>query len=258
MTQTSHVVIVSEGLASKSWPGQDALGKRLRFSGVADKSGVPSVAPWLTIVGVVRDVTYRRLPRNPDADPDLYLPFADQNSQVAIALRTAVPPASIAATARAAIRGADASIAVFSVAPMNDLVEQQTSPSRFVMWLMGVFAAMALALAVVGIYGVLSYAVNRRTREIGLRMALGADQRAIVRLVLHQSFILVGAGIALGLGGAAAALRYLQAMLFGVGSVDPLTFSAVSLVFVAVGIVASYVPVRRATRVDPLIALKCD
>jgi predicted permease len=247
-TAASTAIVVSESLARRFWPREAAIGRRLRIGD----------SLWLTIVGIVGDVKYRRLPDNLDTDPDLYLPFTDRNSQVAITVRTAVPPDSLASAVRAAVRSTDASITVSHVGPMRELVQRQASPWQFVMWLMGVFAAIALALAIVGIYGVLSYTVNQRTREIGVRMALGANRIAIVGLILNQTVVLIGVGLAVGLGGAAALTRSLQALLFGVTTFDPPTFGGVAALFGLVGIVASYLPARRATRVDPLVALRAD
>jgi len=244
----STAIVVSESLARRFWPREEAIGRRLRIGD----------ATWLTIVGIVGDVKYRRLPDNPDTDPDLYLPFTDRNSQVAFTVRTAVPPQSLGSAVRAAVRSADASITVSSVSPMRELVQRQASPWQFVTWLMGAFAAIALALAVVGIYGVLSYVVNQRTREIGVRMALGANRAAIVGLVLNQTAVLIAVGLGVGLGGATALTRSLQTLLFGVTMFDPLTFAGVAVLFGLVGIVASYLPARRATRVDPLVALRAD
>jgi len=244
----STAIVVSESLARRFWPREEAIGRRVRIGD----------ATWLTIVGIVGDVKYRRLPDNPDTDPDLYLPFTDRNSQVAFTVRTAVPPQSVGSAVRAAVRSADASITVSSVSPMRELVQRQASPWQFVTWLMGAFAAIALALAVVGIYGVLSYVVNQRTREIGVRMALGANRAAIVGLVLNQTAVLIAVGLGVGLGGATALTRSLQTLLFGVTMFDPLTFAGVAVLFGLVGIVASYLPARRATRVDPLVALRAD
>jgi len=249
MSAASSVVVVSQNLARRIAPLDQAIGRRVRTD---------TASPWLKIVGIVGDIKYRRLPDNPDTDPDLYLPFADRNSQVTIAVRTAVPPGSLGPSVRAAVRSIDASIIVSGVGTMRELVQRQASPWQFVTWLMGVFAAIALALAIVGIYGVLSYAVNQRTREIGVRMALGASRMAIVRLILSQAVVLIGVGLGAGLGGSAALSRSLRALLIGVTTVDPLTFGAVAVLLALVGIVASYLPARRATRVDPLVALRAD
>jgi predicted lysophospholipase L1 biosynthesis ABC-type transport system permease subunit len=247
MTPASTAVVVSEALANRSWPGQDPLGKRVAFGG-----------PVLTVVGVVGEVKYRRLPVSPDADPDFYLPFLDRNSQVAIAVRTVLPPASIAASIRAAVRAADPSIAVFGVTPMNELIGTQTAPYRFVMWLMGVFATVALSLAMIGIYGVMSYLVAQRTREIGIRVALGAERHAVMGLILRRSAALTGIGLGAGLASAFAVARFLGVMLFGVAPFDPATFIAVALLFGLVALAASSVPALRATRIDPLVALRAE
>jgi predicted permease len=251
ITPTSSAVVVSERVVKRFWPGQDAIGKRVKFGQLTSNS------PWLSIVGVVGEVKYRGLPDNPTADPDIYLPFSDRNPQVAIVLRTSVPPSSIVAPARAAIRAADPSIAVFSVAPMDELVSRQTSQSRFTMWLMGIFAASALMLAVVGIYGVMSYLVTQRTREIGIRLALGADGRDILRLVVGNGARMIGAGIAIGVAAAFALQRLVSTLLFGVTAADGASVLAV-VVLAVVALVACYLPALRATRVDPLNALRYE
>jgi predicted permease len=249
MTPTSPAIVVSERLVKRFWPDQDPVGKRLKFGQLT------SGTPWLSIVGVVGEVKYRGLPENPTADPDIYLPFADRNQQVAIALRTSVPPSSIVTPARTTIRAADPSIAVFSVATLDELVSGQTSQSRFTMWLMGVFAASALMLAVVGIYGVMSYLVTQRTREIGIRLALGADGRDILRLVVGNGARMIGAGIAIGVVAAFALQRLVSTLLFGVTAADGASVLAV-VALAAVALLACYVPALRATRVDPLNALR--
>jgi predicted permease len=251
MTPASSAVIVSERLTERFWPGQDPIGKRIKFGGLT------STNPWMSIVGVASEVKYRGLPQNPTADPDIYLPFADRNSQYGFAIRTSVPPASLMAPLRAAIREADASIPIYSVSTLEERVLQQTASSRFTMWLMGVFAAMALSLAVIGLYGVMSYLVTQRTREIGVRVALGAQRRDIVRLVVANGARLVGAGLFLGVVLALALQRVASSLLFGVSVVDAASAGAV-IALGAVAFLACYVPAARASRIDPLTALRYE
>jgi putative ABC transport system permease protein len=248
---TPTSVIVSERVVQRFWPGQDPIGKRIKFGPVASND------PWLAIVGVVGEVKYRGLPENPTADPDVYLPFADRNQQVAIAVRTTVPPSSLVSAMRAAIRSADPSIPVYSIATMDELIGNQTSQSRFTMWLMGVFAAVALALAVIGIYGVMSYLVTQRTREIGIRLALGAEGNDILRLVVGNGARLVGTGIVIGVAASFALQRLVAALLFGVTAADAASAIAVAVLGI-VALLACYLPALRATRVNPLTALRYE
>jgi putative ABC transport system permease protein len=247
----SPAAIVSERVTKRFWPGQDPIGKRIKFGPVQGND------PWMSIVGVVGDVKYRGLPDNPTPDPDVYLPFTDRSLQVGIVVRSSVPPASIAAPVRAAIRGLDPSIPIYSVASLDSLVAGQTSQSRFTMWLMGVFAVVALSLAVIGIYGVMSYLVTQRTREIGIRLALGAEGRDILRLVVGNGVRLIAAGIVIGVAAAFALQRLVESLLYGVTAADGASAGAVALLAV-VALLACYVPALRATRVDPLKALRCE
>ena len=251
ITSASTAIVVSERVVKRFWPEQDAIGRRVKFGPPA------SAAPWLSIVGVAGEVKYRGLPENPTADPDVYLPFLDRNSQVALAVRTSVPPLSVVAPIRAAIRSADAAIPIYRIAMMEELVSGQTSQSRFTMWLMGVFAAIALSLAAIGIYGVMSYLVTQRTREIGIRLALGADGRDILRLVVGNGARLIGAGIAIGIVAAFALQRLVSTLLFGVTAADAASAIAVA-VLTAVALLACYLPALRATRVSPLNALRYE
>jgi predicted permease len=248
ITSTSPAVVVSEQVVKRFWPGQDPIGKRIKFGALTSNN------PWLSIVGVVGEVKYRGLPENPTKDPDIYLPFVDRNTQVAIAVRTAVAPASMTEAVRAAIRAADPSIVVYGVRTMDELMGSQTAQSRFLMWLMGVFAAIALALAVIGIYGVMSYLVAQRTREIGIRLALGAAGSDILKLVVGNGARLIGAGIVIGAVAAYALQRLVSTLLFGVTAVDAASGVAVA-VLALVALTACYVPAMRATRVNPLKAL---
>jgi putative ABC transport system permease protein len=247
----STAAIVSERMTKRFWPGQDPVGKRFKFGTVT------STGAWLAIVGVVGDVKYRSLPDNPTTDPDIYLPFTDRNAQVGIVVRSSVTPASLVAPVRAAIRAADSSIPVYSVAPMADLIAGQTSQSRFTMWLMGVFAAIALSLAVIGIYGVMSYLVSQRTREIGIRLALGAGGGDILRLVVGNGARLIGGGIIIGVAASFALQRLVSSLLFGVTAADSASGIAVA-VLAGVALIACYLPALRATRVSPLNALRYE
>jgi putative ABC transport system permease protein len=252
VSPTSPAVIVSEGVVRRFWPGQDPIGKRLKFGGSPS-----STDPWLTIVGVVGEVKYRGLPQNPTADPDIFLPFTDRNSLVGLVLRTTVPPSSLIATVRAEVRAADRSIPLYNIATMEEQVNSVTSRSRFTMWLMGVFAACALMLAVVGIYGVMSYLVSQRTREIGIRLALGANGQDILRLVVGNGARLIGVGIVIGIAASFALQRLVSSLLFGVTAADAAAGFAV-VILAAVAMLACYLPALRATRVSPLNALRSE
>ena len=251
LTPASPAVVVSERVVKRFWPGQDPLGKRIKLGPLT------STNPWLSIVGVVGEVKYRGLPENPTADPDIYLPFVERNSQYALAVRATVPPSSLVAPLRAIVRSADPSIPVYQVATMEERIEEQTSQSRFTMWLMGVFAAVALSLSVIGIYGVMSYLVTQRTREIGIRLALGAGGPDILRLVVGNGARLVGAGILIGVAASFALQRLVSSLLFGVTAADAASGIAVA-VLAAVALLACYLPALRATRVDPLHALRYE
>jgi predicted permease len=240
------LVIVSEGVTRRFWPGQDPIGKRLRAG--------PN-APWMSIAGVVPDVNYRGLPRNPTPDPDLYLPAVDRSPQNVI-VRTSGDPASVATAVRAAIR-AHPSIVVYNVATLDSLVDAQSAPSRFTTWMLAVFAGAALLLSVVGIYGVMSYLVTQRTREFGLRLALGAGRGQIVGVVLRQAATMIGIGLVVGVAASAALSRLLGTLLFDVGAADPSAVVAIG-VLVVVALLACAVPALRATRVDPMVALRND
>jgi putative ABC transport system permease protein len=251
MTPDSIAVIVSERVVTRFWPRQDPIGKRIKQGGLTNRS------PWLSIVGVVGDMKYRGLPDNPTPDPDLYFPFIDRAQQVSLVVRTSTAPASLAPSVRAAVRGVDSTITIYDVTPLNELVGRQTAQSRFTMWLMGIFAGCALMLAVVGIYGVMSYLVTQRTREIGIRLALGADGSDILRLVVGNGARMIGAGIVIGVAAAVALQRLVASLLFGVSAADAASLFAVVLL-AAVALVACYLPALRATRVSPLNALRYE
>jgi predicted permease len=255
------VVVVSEGLARRWFPGGDALGKRVSL----DRD---DTAPrrWLTVVGVVRDAVAGtwETPTN----ETLYLPFLQStryldgpeghHAYLTVVVRTSRDPAALAGPARAAIWGLDRGVSIAEVETMEAAVHQALARPRFQSTLLGSFAALALLLAAVGIYGVMSYAVARRTREIGLRLTLGARPVDVLRLVLRQALQRVAIGAGLGLAGAWLLARGLTTLLNGVQPTDPLTFGVVPLVLGAAACVASYLPARRAARVDPMVAMRVD
>jgi putative ABC transport system permease protein len=246
------VALVGETAARKLWPGQTPLGRRVRFPG-SEKNP----QPWRTVVGVVRDVKQYGLDRE-DA-MQLYLPEAQYpTSFMTMVVRSKSDTAALLGAVRREVGAADKELAVFNVATMEQLLADSVALRRFSMLLLGVFAAVAVALAGVGIYGVISYSVAQRTREIGVRVALGAQRRDVLRLVLGRGLGLVGAGIALGLAGALAVTHVISSLLFGVGARDPLTFAAVAALLAFVALLACLAPARRATKVDPMVALRYE
>jgi putative ABC transport system permease protein len=248
LTAASTSVIVSDGVVRRFWPNQNPIGKRIKF-------GAPtSTNPWLTIVGVVPETKYRALPANPTNDPDFYFPALDRSPQPLI-IRTSVPPASVLPSVRTALTRGQSGVAVFATSTMAELVDTQTSASRFTMWVLGLFAATALILSAIGIYGVMSYLVTQRTREFGIRIALGASRGEIVGSVLGRGAILIGLGAAIGLALTAGLSRLFGSLLYEVTAIDFATALAV-VVLIAAAILACVVPAMRATRVDPAVALR--
>jgi len=250
--QAAQVLLVSEALARKYWPGQDALGKRLKW-------GPPeSTDPWLTVVGIVGDV--KQGPLDTSAALHTYQPYAQLGSapSLRLALRTAGDPAAIAADLRAAVWGLDRQLALGSVRTMDEVINRSTANRRFSLALVASFALLALVLAAIGIYAVLAYSVARRTQELGVRIALGARRADVLRMVLGQSLRITAIGLLLGLVGALALTRVVAGLLYEVRPTDPLTFTSVLLLLGGVSLVASYLPARRATRVDPLVALRYE
>jgi putative ABC transport system permease protein len=246
-----HVVIVSQSLARHFWPLEEAIGKRL-------KPGFSNDA-WCTVVGVVGDTKQYSLGETPS--PSMYLPYAQAPDpflmqDITLVVRTGADPLSLVTAARRAVRTVDPDLPVFDVASMEQLVYRSVSAPRFNTALLGVFAALALVLAAVGIYGVMSYAVAQRTHEIGVRVALGARAGDILRQVVRQGMLPAVVGIAIGTAGAWAVTRFLSSLLFGVRPTDPMTFILVPLLLAAVAVVACLLPARRATKVDPVVALR--
>ena len=250
MQGSSNVIVVSEPVAKRFWPGQNPIGKRL-------KPGVTGVqAPWLTIVGVVNEMKYRALPENPTADPDIFLPLSDGQRGFALFVRTPLDPASLAPAVRQVLRDADPATVIYNVTTMRELASRETARSRFTGWLMGIFAASAMLLAMIGIYGVMSYAVTRRTQEIGIRMALGAARGEVMGMIIRNGMTLIAAGLALGAAAAIPLTRLMDTLLYGVGPTDPIAFLSAAATLAAVALLACLVPAARATRIAPANALR--
>jgi putative ABC transport system permease protein len=250
--ESAGAVVVSETMARTFWPGEDAIGKRIK------RGRYNSQQPWITVVGVVGNV--RQFELETEGRPLMYLPYeqADFFAPRDLVVRTAGDPLSLVAAVRNEVWAVDRDQPVSNISTMEEILSESLAAQRFNMLLLGIFAAIALVLAAVGIYGVMSYSVTQRTHEIGVRMALGATPSDVLRMVVGHGGRLVLAGIAIGLVAAFALTRVMASMLFGVGAADPATFAAISVVLASVALLASYLPARRATKVDPMIALRYE
>jgi putative ABC transport system permease protein len=245
------VALINSTMARRFWADGDPVGKRFL-------TGHPGQGErWVTIVGVVADTKMYGLD-NP-ARLEVYYPYRQRpNSVMSLVVRSVVAPSTLTATIRAAVATIDKDQPIFDVHTMQQLVDDSISTRRLTLVLLGMFSALALILAAIGIYGVMSYAVALRTQEIGIRMALGAQQKDVLRLVLGQGARIAFFGVAIGLAAAAGLARLLSNLLFSVSSGDPVTFAAVAILLVAVALLACYIPARRALRVDPIIALRYE
>jgi putative ABC transport system permease protein len=249
---SKDVVIISEKTAQQFWPGQDPIGKRLK-PGLSTSS-----SPWREVIGIVKDVRQNDFVASPKRQ--MYFTYRQLKNIAANALvvRTSIEPMSLAAPVRSAIWSVDKDQTVADIDTMDHIVAKAVARQRFSMLLLGLFAALALLLASIGIYGVTSYSVAQRTREIGIRIALGARRADVLQMTVKQALKLVGAGMIIGLAAAFLLTRVLASLLFGISATDPITFIAISVVLLTVAILASYVPALRATRVDPITALRAQ
>ena len=245
-----QVVIINETAARRFWPDQSPVGRRLILGRAPDEE-------VREIVGVVKDSKYRRL--NEEVRPAMYVPLAqDYRANMALHVRTTGEPGALLATVRREVQALDASLPVYNIKTLEEQKSGSLYTSRMAAMLLTVFGLLALLLAAVGLYGVMAYAVNRRTREIGIRLALGARGHDVLRQVLLEGMTMVMIGLALGLGGAIAATRLVASFLYDVTATDPVTFAGAALLLAGVAFLANYLPARRATKVDPMVALRSE
>ncbi|HKR12251.1 MAG TPA: ABC transporter permease [Pyrinomonadaceae bacterium] len=247
-----RAVVISETMARRYWPGEDPVGKRI------GAGRIQRPEDWIQVVGVVKDVRQFELTAEPR--PQMYLSYRQAGffAPRDLVVKTDVDPASMAATVRKTVWEIDKDQPVSNIKTMEEILLDSIARQRFSMLLLAIFAAVALILAAVGIYGVMSYSVAQRTHEIGIRMALGAQTGAVLKLAVGYGLKLVIAGIAIGLIAAFFLTRVMSTLLFGVTATDPVTFTVISLLLIFVAAVASYIPARRATKVDPIIALRYE
>jgi putative ABC transport system permease protein len=254
--EAPKVAILSERIVRECFPGgpREALGRRVRVSDRGDWHG-----DWLTVVGVVADIRQRSLAQG--VQPMIYTPFQQDRGQflrfVSFVARTATP-ASVVEGIRAEIRRVAPDLPIQSTLTMDEAVAASVAQPRFRTLLLGLFAVSATLIATCGLYGLMAYAVTQRRREIGVRMALGAGRRDVLRLVLTRALRIVVTGLIVGLAGAVVVTRVLQTFLFGVTPTDPIAFTIVTLLLMAVGLMAAWLPARRATRIDPCAALRAE
>ncbi len=258
--QAPGVVVINNYFARRYWPGEDAIGKRITFD---DPAKNPS---WLTVVGVVKDTARSTWVSPPEEE--VFLPYLQNRpylenptpsfAYMTLVTRTTGEPEVLVPAIRAAIHSLDKNIPLSEIQTMDQVVAEATGESRFYLILLAAFAATALVLAGVGIYGVMNYSVSRRTREIGIRVALGAQGRHVLKLVVFEGIVAALAGVMVGLAGALALSRLMAGLLYGTRPTDPATFAAVVLVLSTVALAASYIPARRATKVEPMVALRYE
>jgi putative ABC transport system permease protein len=249
--ETERVGVISQRLAERAWPGQDPIGKRLKVGGVNSQS------KWTTIAGVVGDVKHEEIVG--EGGLDLYVSYQQVgDSNMYLLLRTKAAPMALAESATRAVWADDPEQSTFNIVTMEERIADTVWQRRLSGALFAVFAALAVALASVGIYGVMSYVVSQRTREIGVRMAMGARPRDVLKLVVGQGAKLLAVGLGAGLIVALIAARVINSLLYQVSATDPLTYLVAPLPLAAVALVACYIPARRAMKVDPMTALRIE
>ena len=248
-----RVMIVNQKLVHDIFPGEDPIGKRITFGNVDDNQQ----PIWWEIVGVVANIRSVELREEPM--PELYFSaLQDLWPNMSLVVRSSVEPSSLSASVRQIVNEVDKSVPVSNVKTMDHVVSESIMQPRFNLFLLGLFSTVAMLLSAAGIYGVTSYTVTQRTHELGIRIALGAQISDVLKMILGQGMAVIGVGLVLGLAAAFALMRLLRSLLFGVGENDPLTFAVISLVLLLVALAACYIPARRATKVDPLVALRYE
>jgi predicted permease len=246
--QDKSVAVISETMARRYWPGENPLGKRFGVN----CSGTP--CQWNSIVGVVADV--KEL--GATAEPVSAMYFLGTMREMTLVVRAAQDPTNLIADVRGIIRSVDPDQPIADIRTLENIVSESDAPQRLTMLIAGLFAALALLLAMIGLYGVIAYSVAQRNHEFGIRMALGAARGDILHLIVTQGFRLALAGIIVGMAGALALTRVLASLLFGITPTDPITFGAVAILLVGLVLLACYIPARRAAKVDPMVALRCE
>jgi predicted permease len=250
--ENSRVAIVDDYMAQQLWPGQDAVGRRIHIGGIDDTK-----APWITVVGVVGQVKQYTL--DSDSRIAFYLPHTQYPTRAMnVVVRGSGNPGALALAVKQQVHEIDRDLPVYNVITLQQRVDLSLARRRFAMLLLAVFAFTSLTLATIGTYGVLAYLVGQGTREIGIRMALGATRSSILRLVVGRGFLLSLSGVACGVAGALLLTRLMRSLLFAVTANDPLTFCVIPLLLVLVSLLATIIPARRAAEVDPAECLRSD
>jgi putative ABC transport system permease protein len=248
--ESPWVAMINDSMARQYWPAENPIGQRLQ-NGPGEK--------WRTVIGVVGDVLHDGLDGAPK--PEMYLPVEQSmnvESDPTIVVRTTLDSGAAAVELRGVVSALDPAIPVDRIETMHQLVSGSVAQPRFRTIILAAFSLLALVMASIGIYGVMNYLVIQRTREFGIRLSLGATPSDVLRLVLRRAALLISAGMCLGLAGSALLVRFIATLLFGTAPLDPLTFVAVPILLAAVALAASYIPARRATRIDPIVALRYE
>lgn len=245
------MVIVNAALVRRYFPGEDPIGKRIKFSEPTEESA------WQTIIGVVGDGKQDSL--RAEVEPEIYQSHLQRaQDNMTLVVRAVTDPQTLISAVREQIRALDPNLPIYDIKTMQAVMDESVARERFIALLLMVFAALALTLAAIGIYGVISYSVAQRTQEIGIRLALGAQRRDVLKLIISQGTTLTLIGISLGLAAALALTRFLSSLLFSVSATDPVTFVVIAVLLMLVALLACYLPARRATKVDPMVALRYE